>query len=60
MAIYDTYAGQRLRDSVKHRAYGRCEWCWRREMHALHHRHYETYGREHPQDVMAFASPAIR
>src|SRR5262245_51079443 len=42
----------RLKDQVRDRCYNLCEYCLLRWGEQLHHRHYETWGRERPCDVM--------
>jgi hypothetical protein len=41
-----------LKDAVKYRCRRLCEYCLMRNGYALHHRHYRTWGRERPEDVM--------
>ena len=43
----------KLKDSVKARCCGRCEYCDLRPVDELHHRTYARHGQEHPSDVMA-------
>jgi hypothetical protein len=42
----------RLKDEVKYRCRGLCEYCLVRDGYDLHHRHYRTWGHERPEDVM--------
>ena len=42
------------RKAVEQRAGGICECCHERKKLELHHRHYETEGRESPDDLMAY------
>ena len=46
-----------LKDAVKLRCHGRCEYCCLRWGTELHHRHYETWGCEAPSDVMLVCAP---
>jgi hypothetical protein len=49
-----------LKDRIKARARGRCEYCRRRPVDNLHHRTYARLGGERDSDVMAVCRPCHR
>lgn len=49
-----------LKDAVKARCWRLCEYCLLRPGDQLHHRHYRTWGRERPEDVMLVCDPCHR
>jgi hypothetical protein len=49
-----------LKDAVKVRCCRLCEFCLLRCGDQLHHRHYRTWGRERPEDVMLVCDPCHR
>ncbi len=49
-----------LKDAVRVRSRGFCEYCEQRPMEQLHHRHYGTLGHEQLSDVMGVCRPCHR
>ena len=52
-AYYSTPAWFQVRDAVRARARGRCEFCQVRPMQHCHHRTYVRFGQERLADLMA-------